>query len=433
MTTGDDMRTAERAVLGAMIRANATIDEVVLLVAAQNFCQDAHQRIFAAAADLHGRGVPVDVVTLADELHRRGEVKDVGYPYLGELLDAAPTAANAPYYAQLIRERSVFRDLAFAAERIGTATKPPTGTAAEALEMAEREIFALAEAFVTRDVADAPQVVNEFYDHIDACTQRRGNAGGLPTGFLDLDQKTGGLQPASLTLIAARPGVGKTSLGAAIALNLALGKHPVLFASLEQTRREVMERLMCSLARVDSHALRKGLLGGEESDLLWKAGQQIGACPLTIDDSSQQSVLHVAANARRLKRRKGLAAIFVDYLQLLDPSERRAKRYEEVGDISRRLKAMAKDLGVPVVGMAQLNRESDSGAGREPRLSDLRESGSLEMDADAVLLLHRPNEPDGIIEVNIAKQRNGPTGKVRLTFLKQYTRFENYAAGFPPS
>jgi replicative DNA helicase len=198
-----------------------------------------------------------------------------------------------------------------------------------------------------------------------------------------------------------------------------------------------MGRMMCNLARVDSHDLRKGLLTQADTDSLWEAGQQISACPLTIDDNSRQTILHVGAQARRLKRRKGLAAVFIDYLQLLDPSERRTKRYEEVGDISRRLKALAKELDVPLVCMAQLNRGPEGRQDKEPRLADLRESGSLEMDADTVLLLHRPEDKEGVVkegvvEVNVAKQRNGPVGKVTLAFLPQYTRFEDHAAGFPP-
>jgi replicative DNA helicase len=273
--------------------------------------------------------------------------------------------------------------------------------------------------------------VAEVYDHIDACKLREGNANGVKTGFTDLDNMTGGLPAGSLVLWAARPSVGKTSLGAGAALWLVLGGQPVFFASLEQTRMELMERMMCSRAKVDSHALREGLLRADELRRLRVAGDEIRRCPLEIDHGGRQSVSKIAANARRMKRRKGLAAIFVDYLQLIEPADRRAQRYEQVGDISRRLKAMAKDLAVPVVAMCQLNRDPEGRGDGKPKLSDLRESGSLEMDADCVVLLSRVRDERNVVELDVAKNRNGPTGEVKLVYQRIYTRFEDYASGIP--
>jgi replicative DNA helicase len=423
---------AERSVLGSMLRDNVVIDDVSLIVAAEDFYTDAHQKLFAAIVALHQAGQPVDLVTTAEEMQRRKYIEDIGsYAYLASLWDAAPTAANAVHYAKVVREKSTFRRLARAADRIAQAAWSPTGPAAEAIALAEREVFALAEDAVAGDVADAAQVVGEVYDHVDACHSDQDESRGIPWGFMDLDTKTGGLQPSALVLVAARPSVGKTALGAAVALRLALASRPVFFASLEQTRCELMVRMMCSKAKVNSHVLRKGLLDAGAIERLREAGDKILRAPLQIDHCGGQTVLRIAANARRMKRRQGLAAVFIDYLQLIEPSDRRAQRYEQIGEISRRLKAMAKELAVPVVAMCQLNRASEDRTGKRPRLSDLRESGSLEMDADVVVLMHRSDGNDNVIELNVAKNRNGPTGDVKLTYLPEFTRFENFAADRP--
>jgi replicative DNA helicase len=426
-------REAERAVLGSMLRDNAVIDDVTNVIAPEDFYSDAHQRICRAVLTRHNNGQAADLVTLAEELRRRKEVEDIGgYPYLAELWDAAPTAANAEHYAQTVRDKSLRRGAIHACNAILREAHQPSGSATELLELAQREVFALAERAVGGDVVDAERLVGEMYDHIDACHVARGNASGLSTGFTDLDLKTGGLHASSLVLVAARPSVGKTALGGAIALRLALAGHPVFFASLEQGRVELTERMACSRAKVDSHALRQGLLDRDALRRLRVAGEEIRRSPLGIDDAGRQSVLRIAANARRLKRRKGLAALFIDYLQLIEPEDRKAQRYEQVGAISRRLKAMAKELAVPVVCMAQLNRASEDRTDKRPRLADLRESGSLEMDADVVVLMHRPDPDQCLIELDVAKNRNGPTGVVKLTFFPQRTRFENHA-DLPPS
>ena len=366
---------AERAVLGAMLRNNAVIDDVLLVVSADDFYTDTHQKIFAAVVALHGAAKPADLVTLADTLKVRGQVEDLGnraYAYLAVLWDAAPSSGNAVYYANLVKEKSTLRRLAMVGGCIVTEARSPTGTAADALEMAQREVFALAESDIAGEEADAPTAVAEVFDHIDACHERRGNAGGISTGFPDLDTILGGLHGCSLVLFAARPSIGKTSLAAAIALTLVLGGHPVFFSSLEQTRLELMERMMCSLARVDSHALRKGVLNDEEKRRMAKAGDEIRQHLLRINDNGCQTVLRIAANARRMKRQQGLAALFIDYLQLIDPSDRRTKRYEQVGEIIPGLKGLAKELAVPVVALCQLNRSPEERTNQRPRLSDLR-------------------------------------------------------------
>jgi replicative DNA helicase len=424
---------AERAVLGSMLRDNAVIDDVRLLVGRGSFYTDAHQRVFAAIAALHDAGLRVDLVTLAEELHRRKDTENIGGPaYLAELWDAAPTAANAEHYAKIVREKGMVRALIHASNEILRDAYDQVQPAEELVAAAEQKVFAIAESAVAGDVADAAQAVGELMDFIDACKENRGQAGGIKTGFIDLDKKIGGLQPSALVLIAARTSVGKTTLGAALALRFLLNGLAVFFASLEQSRLELVQRMACAHTKVDSHHLREGLLDDEELHRLGQAADEIRRCTLEIADSSRQTVLQIAAKARRMKRRKGLDAVFVDYVQMIESPDRRAQRYEQVGHISRGLKGMAKDLAVPVVCMAQLNRAPEDRTDKRPRLSDLRESGNLEMDADVVMLMHCPADEPNVIELNVAKNRNGPTGTIRLTYLPQWTRFENYAGGLPP-
>jgi replicative DNA helicase len=426
---------AERAVLGSVLRECKVLDDVIPLISAEDFYVEAHRIVFAAALSLWRAGKTVDLVTLAEELKASGQIERAGgYEYLGrDLRDAAPAPASAPAYAAIMREKALLRRLAYAAEETLRDAYEPWGPAQEVIEAAERRVFAITEEAVTGEVADAAQSVAEVFDHIDACKGARGAAGVLKTGLIDLDHLTGGLHTGSLVLWAARPSVGKTSLAAGVALGLILEGHPVLFASLEQTRKELMERMMCYRARVDSHALREGLLDADELLRLRLAGDEIRGRPLMIDHGGRQTVVRIATNARRMKRRLGLAAVFIDYLQLVEPSDRKLQRYEQVGEISRGLKALAKELSVPVVAMCQLNRSPEARAENEPRLSDLRESGSLEMDADCVALLSRSEQEHGVVRLNVAKNRNGPTGEVKLVYQPQFTRFENYACGLPPS
>jgi replicative DNA helicase len=426
-------RHAEQAVLGSMLRDNRCIDDVQLILTAEDFYTDCHQRLFRAVADLHAAGQGVDLVTLAEELHRRRHTEDVGGPaYLAELWDAAPTAGNAGHYARIVRAKATFRALTRVGQCIAEEGFNQTGTEEEAVERAEREVFALSDRTLGADDDVAADVVaGEVFDRIDRYCS--GVAAGLLTGFTDLDAKTGGLHAGQLLLVAARTGVGKTALGCGITLNLAEAGHRVLFCTLEQERAEVGERMACSIAKVDSHALRKNRLTADQRDRLRAAVEQLRAMPLHFDHAPRQTILRISAKARRRKRRGGLDALVVDYLQLVESSlPSRAPRYEQVGDISRRLKGLAKELKVPVVCMAQLNRSPEDRADRRPRLSDLRESGNLEQDADTVILLHRPQEEPGCIELDIAKQRNGPTGVERLAYHAQWTRFDNYAAGQPP-
>lgn len=430
---------AERSVLGSMLRDNSVIDVVSQIVSAESFYLDAHRKIYQAISDLRNKsGQPVDLVLLHEELNKRGQLEDVGRAaYLAVLWDAAPTAANAEYYAKIVRDKGIVRSLIHASTEILRDAYEQGQPAEELLEGAERKILDVAQMGVTGQTSTLEQAITETYRRIDDRASGKLKAGGLSTGYIDLNEITAGLHDGELIIVAARPSVGKTSFSLGIVRNVIVDeKEPVFFVSLEQSRIELAERLLCSQARVDSHRMRKGTLSSDDMDRLIDAGGVLRNAQLYIDDSPVQSMLRIAANARRLKLRHGIKLIVVDYLQLIEPDNRRDPRQEQVAQISRRLKALAKELQIPVVALAQVNRASEDRQDHRPRLADLRESGSIEADADTVMLLHRPDryEPgqqDGIIEIIIGKQRNGPTGEITLAYLKQFMRYEDYAPGTP--
>jgi replicative DNA helicase len=431
-------REAERSVLGSMLRDNNVIDDVRVKILTEHFYADAHQKIFLAVGELRDKGVPVDLITLAEELKRRGQIEDIGgYGYLGELWDAAPTAANAIYYAQIVHDRAVLRGLIHAGTEILRDAYEQSQPPDEQLNAAERKIFEIAEKGIKDETVTLHRAIEMAYGRIDKRHGAEGiNISGLPTGFKDLDEITAGLQDSELIIIAARPSVGKTAFSLGLVRNVVLEGHAVYFVSLEQSKIELAERLLCSHARVDSHKLRKGTLGPDDMEKLVEAGGQLGRAKLFIDDSPAQNMLRITANARRLNKRQGIKLVVIDYLQLIEPENRRDPRQEQVAQVSRRLKFLAKELNIPVVALAQVNRQSEDRQDHKPRLSDLRESGSIEQDADTVLLLHRPDryEPgqhEGIIEVIVGKQRNGPTGEVTLAYLKQFMRYEDFQLGTP--
>ncbi|HZU37757.1 MAG TPA: replicative DNA helicase [Gemmataceae bacterium] len=432
-------REAERCVLGSMLRDNGVIGDVLQVVHKDNFYADAHQKIFQGIVTLYDRGHPVDLVVLAELLKEQKLIEDIGgYGYLAELWDAAPTAANAEYYARIVRDKAIVRHLIHASTEILRDAYDQAMPADELLETAERKVLDIAEQGITSQTITLADALTEAYDRIDSRQQHdQSSISGLPTGFLDLDEKTAGLQNSELIILAARPSCGKTAFALGLARHVAVEEgQPVFIVSLEQSRIELTERLLCAQARVDSHKLRKGHLSSDDMQKLIAAGGILRNAKVFIDDTPGLGMLKIAANARRLKLRHGIRMVIIDYLQLIEPDNRRDSRQEQVSHISRRLKFLARELKVPVVALAQVNRSSEDRQDHKPRLADLRESGSIEQDADTVMILHRPEmyEPgqhDGIVEINIAKQRNGPTGEVTLTFIKQYMRFENFAVGGP--
>ncbi len=429
---------AERSVLGSILRDNAVFDDVVQILRTANFYTDAHQKIFDACQKLRDRGDPIDLVTLAEYLKEQKQIEDIGgYAYLTVLWDAAPTAANAVYYARIVRDKGLVRNLIHASTEILRDAYDQAAPANEMLESAERKIFDIAQMGVTGQYISLKDALDEAYRRIDMRAHRGPTSvSGVPTGYVDLDEKTAGLQNSELIIIAARPSVGKTALGLNLARNMIVQEQKtVFFVSLEQSRIELVERLLCSQGKVDSFHLRKGHLDAGAMSRLIEAGDQLSQGKLFIDDSPAQGLLRIAANARRLKMRHGLDIVFIDYLQLIEPDNKRDSRQEQVAAVSRRLKFLAKELEIPVVALAQVNRSSEDRQDHKPRLSDLRESGSIEQDADTVMLLHRPDAEPGqqgeTIDVIIAKQRNGPTDTVTLTFLKPFMRFENFAVEPP--
>jgi replicative DNA helicase len=431
-------KEAERCVLGSMLRDNGAIGDVLQIVREENFYFDAHQKIFRGIAGLYDRGQPVDLVILAEWLKQQKHVEDVGgYSYLGELWDAAPTAANAQHYARIVRDTAIVRNLIHASTEILRDAYDHVMPAEELLESAERKVLDIAQMGITGQTFTLAQAMQEAYDRIDHRQAQEFSMSGLPTGYADLDEKTAGLQNSELIIIAARPSVGKTAFALNLARHIAVeDSRAVFFSSLEQSRIELAERLLCCQARVDGHKLRTGHLGAEEMERLIQAGGVLRNAKVFIDDTPGQGMLRIAANARRLKLRHDIKAVFVDYLQLIEPDNRRDSRQEQVAALSRRLKHLARELQLPVVALAQLNRSPEDRQGGKPRLADLRESGSIEQDADTVMLLHRPEmyEPgqhEGTVEVIIAKQRNGPTGEITLTYIKQFMRYENFAVEGP--
>ncbi|MCY2942012.1 MAG: replicative DNA helicase [Planctomycetota bacterium] len=430
---------SERSVLGSMFRSNDVIGDVVQILNVDNFYSDAHQKIYKAMIVLYEAGKPVDLVVLTEALKLANQIDDVGgYGALAELWDAAPTAANAVHYAHIVRDRSIVRSLINVGNEILRDAYDQVGPADELLHQATGKMLDVAERGVTGRVYGMDKMLEETFDRIDQRQTRGGSSiSGISSGYPDLDEVTAGFQNSEMIIIAARPSVGKTAFALNLIRNISVDeKATVLFCSLEQSRVEIVERLLCSHARVDAQKLRKGLMNAEDMERLIAASGVMRNAKIFIDDSPGQGMLRIAANARRLKLRNDLKMVVIDYLQLIEPENRRDPRQEQVAQISRRLKGLARELSIPVIALAQVNRSSEDRQDHKPRLSDLRESGSIEQDADTVILLHRPErfEPgqhEGLTEVIIGKQRNGPVGEITLTFNKNMMRFENFAVGVP--
>jgi replicative DNA helicase len=431
---------AEQSVLSSMLRNNDCINDTLQYLRADDFYTDAHQKIFDTIVNIYNKGgQPVDLVILSEELRKLGHLDDVGgNRYLAVLWDAAPTAANVEYYSRIVRDKSQVRNLIAAGHEILGEAFKQTMPSEEMVAAAERKILEVAQRGITNNLCTLEAAIHETWDTIDKRMQ--GNeikASGISTGFADLNELTAGLHPSELVIIAARPSVGKTAFSLGLVRNvITLERQPCFFVSLEQSRIEIAERLLCAQAMVDSHRLRKGNLNTEDMDKLIAAGEILKSAKLFIDDTPQQGMLRIAANARRLKRQHDIKLVVIDYLQLIEPENRRDPRHEQVAQISRRLKFLARELKIPVIALAQVNRSSEDRQDHRPRLSDLRESGSIEQDADAVLMLHRPDrfEPgqhEGIIEVIIAKNRQGPVGEITLAYIKQYLRYEDFKVGTP--
>ncbi len=430
---------AERSLLGSLLRDNTFISDCVVIVKSEHFYDSANRLIYDSIVRLFDSGRPVDVVVIAEDLKQKGHIEDIGgYAYLAELWDATATAANSEYYARIVRDKGLLRNLITTGNEILRDAYAAADEAEHILHRSVGKMLSVADSGVSGNYHRFDNVLKETYDRIDVRTSGSGLAiSGVATGYTDLDNLTAGFQNGEMIIIAARPSIGKTAFALNLARNMAVDLQvPVLFCSLEQSRIELAERLIASHARVDLKKLRSGNLTSEDMSLILAAGDEMRKAPLYIDDSPGQSMLRIAANARRMKQTCGLRAVFIDYLQLIEPENRRDPRQEQVAQISRRTKMLAREVGVPVVALAQVNRTSEDREGNVPRMADLRESGSLEQDSDTVMMLHRPDrnnpgEREGEVDVIISKQRNGPVGQVTLSFIKEIARFENHSLMTP--
>src|SRR6187455_3246556 len=430
---------AERSVLGAILLHNDAFNLAAEIIDSGDFFRDAHRRIFDKMVKLAERGDAIDLVTLKEELGRAGELDEVGGPaYITALVDGVPRSTNIEHYAKIIKEKATLRDLIVSANKILVTAYDAEEEADVILDQAEHAIFAIADDKVRDGFVSLRDLAQSSLDTIEKLHSRKELITGVPTGFTDLDEMTSGLQPSDLIIVAARPSMGKTSL----VLNMAqhVGTKTDLTVgmfSLEMSKEQLFLRMLTAEARIDAHRLRGGFLGERDWGRLSQAIGTLSEAKIFIDDTPSIGVLEMRAKCRRLKSEHGLDMVIIDYIQLMQGRGRFENRTLELGSISRSLKGLAKELNVPIIVLSQLSRGPESRADHRPQLSDLRESGALEQDADVVILIYRddaynrdPNSPDaGTAELILAKQRNGPTGIVRLAFLREQTRFANLAAG----
>jgi replicative DNA helicase len=425
---------AERSTLGSILLNNEPLHDIVMFLRAEDFYRDAHQVIYASIRDLYDRGKAIDAVTLAEELRKRGQFDAVGgHDILTEIVESVPTAANAKYYANIVKEKATNRQLIESATEILSDGYSNQFTSHELLESAERKIFSIREDQVRGETLEIKDIVKLAMDQIAMRAESGGHSvTGLGSGFIDLDDKTAGFHPGQLIVLAARPSMGKTAFALNVSDHVAVKLNiPVLFVSLEMGHIEIADRLLCARSSVDGSRIRRGVgLNNRELTELGKAFQELSSHKMFIDDTPSRTAMQIAASARRIRRRNEIGLLVVDYIQLVDSDETRDSRQEQIAKISRRLKALARELGIPLIALSQLNRAVESREDKRPRMADLRESGAIEQDADIVLLLHRPeyynaNDEPGVAEVIVAKNRNGPTGTIKLAFLNKFTRFEN--------
>jgi replicative DNA helicase len=424
---------AERTVLGAILVDNAAFNSAAEILSREDFFRDAHRRIFEAMAVLAERSQPIDLVTLKDELARQSALEAVGgATFLAALVDGVPRITSVEHWSRLIKEKAVVRNLIHAGNRIVQSCYEGEDEAAELLDRAEKAIFDIAERRIRQGFVDMGEIVKESFRTIDQLSQSKDVVTGLPTGFVDIDEMTSGLQKGDLVIVAGRPAMGKTSFCLNVAQHVALrtGETAGIF-SLEMSRAQLALRMLCSDARIDAHRLRTGKLTEKDWARLAKAYTDLSQARLFIDDSATITPLEMRAKCRRLKAEHNLGLVIVDYLQLVTSSGRVENRQQELSAISRSMKGLAKELDIPVIALSQLSRAPEARTDRRPQLSDLRESGALEQDADIVMFIYREeeykatDENRGIAEIIIGKQRNGPTGNRRLAFIKEFTRFEN--------
>ncbi len=426
---------AEMAVLGSMLIDEEAIGVALETLKRDYFYKDTHRKIFDAILDLYNASKAVDLITLTDELKRKGTLDEIGgVSFLTSLANSVPTAANIAHYVSIVKEKGILRTLINNATKIVSLCYESEGNIDQVVDRAEGLVFEVSDKTPHSSYLHLKDIIQDSIDTIDRLYQKKEHVTGVPTGYIDFDIKTAGLQPSDLIIVAGRPSMGKSAFALGIAEHAGVvEKIPVAMFSLEMSKEQLVQRMLCAHARVDAHKVRTGYLASSDWPRLTAAAGKLSDAPIFIDDSPAISVMELRAKARRLKAQQDIQLIILDYLQLMRGAGNIENRQQEISDISRSLKALARELNVPVIGISQLSRAVESRTDHRPQLSDLRESGAIEQDADVVVLLLREDyynpTPDnqGVTEVIIAKQRNGPVGSLRLTFIKEYTRFENIA------
>ena len=424
---------AEMAVLGSMLLEEDAIAQAIELLDEGYFYKDSHRKIFSALSRLFEVNKAADLVTLVDELKKRGQIDEVGGPaYLASLANVVPTAANIKHYAKIVKEKSILRNLINTATQIVTESYESRHDTDHLIDKAERMIFEITNRKVETRIVPLKEIIKDTIESIDNLYQRKANVTGIATGFFELDAITAGLQPSDLIVVAGRPSMGKSAFMGSIAEYLGINeKTPIAIFSLEMSKEQLVQRMLCSHARVDAHKVRTGFLAQQDWPKLTAAAGKLSEAPIYIDDSPSLTVLEIRAKARRLKAQHDIKLIIVDYMQLMQGPRGAENRQQKISEISKSLKALARELKVPLIAVSQLSRAVEGRTDHRPQLSDLRESGAIEQDADVVMLLLREeyynptDENKGLAEIIIAKQRNGPVGSIKLVFVKEYARFES--------
>jgi len=421
------------SVLGAMFFDEIALAKAIEVLHTDFFYEIRHQHIFSAMTALFARNHPVDLITVSEELKKQKQLEAVGgISYLTQLTTIVPTAANIEHYARIVKDKALLRKLIQSATQIVQSSLEADGDAREMIDGAEKMIFDIGQSQIENKTVQIKDIIHESMETIDQLFQRKEHITGVATGFHEFDTKTAGLQPSDLVIVAGRPSMGKSAFATAIMEHAGINlKKPVVIFSLEMSKEQLVQRMLCSHARVDAQKVRTGYLSHQDWPKLTSAAGRLSEAPIFIDDTPGQTVLEIRAKARRLKMKHDISLIVIDYLQLMQGVKATESRQQEISEISRSLKALARELKVPVIAVSQLSRAVEQRTGNRPQLSDLRESGAIEQDADVVVFLFReeyyqPTEENkNKAEAIIAKQRNGPTGSIPLVFLKEWTRFDN--------
>jgi len=427
---------AEQSVLGAILLENEALIKAIELLQVEDFYREDHRQIYGAMIDLYEKNTPVDQITLTEHLKQKNKLAEVGgLTYVAELADKIPTAANIEYYAKIVRQKAILRNLITSATGIVAKATSGEEDIEAILDFSEKTIFQISEHQIKPSYYPLKDILHSTFKAIEKLYEKKELITGVASGFTDLDEKTSGFQPSDLIIIAGRPSMGKTAFCLNVAQYAATENQvPTVIFSLEMSKEQLALRMLCSEARVDNHKLRSGFIAENEWGKLTLAAGRLAEASIFIDDTAGMSVFEMRAKARRLQAEHGLGMIIVDYLQLMSGSKSRSdSREQEISEISRSLKALAKELSVPVLGLSQLNRRLEDRTDKRPYMADLRESGAIEQDADVIIFIYRDEvyhpdseETKGTAEIIIGKQRNGPTGVVTLTFKNEFTRFENH-------